>query len=49
MLSRNCEGEAKVFFIKMVGDYHRYHCENAKGDEYEEVKQKALQAYTEAN
>lgn len=33
----------------MVGDYFRYISENAKGDYLEQVKQKALKAYNEAN
>merc|ERR1712167_69199 len=33
----------------MVGDYYRYIAENAKGDNLEQVKNKALEAYTEAN
>jgi 14-3-3 protein epsilon len=39
-------GEAKVFFLKMQGDYHRYYAETAQG---EEQKQKALEAYTKAS
>ena len=49
VLSKPCEGEAKAFFVKMVGDYYRYIAENAKGALMEEVKQSALKAYTEAN
>ena len=45
VLSKECEGEAKAFFVKMVGDYYRYIAENAKDDKLEEVKQKAKQAY----
>ena len=33
----------------MVGDYFRYIAENAKDSKLEEVKQKALDAYAEAN
>ena len=33
----------------MVGDYYRYIAENAKDSRLEEVKQKAKQAYEEAN
>ena len=29
-LGSDSTGEAKAFFIKMVGDYYRYICENAK-------------------
>lgn len=49
VLKRACDGEAKAFFIKMVGDYYRYISENAKGDLLEQVKQKALRAYEDAN
>merc|ERR1712086_589435 len=49
VLSKPCDGEAKAFFVKMVGDYYRYIAENAKGSLMEEVKQNALKAYNEAN
>ena len=49
VLKKACEGEAKAFFIKMVGDYYRYISENAKGDLLEQVKPKALKAYEDAN
>ena len=49
VLAKECAGESKAFFIKMVGDYYRYIAENAKGALMEEVKQAALKAYTEAN
>ena len=32
LLAKPCDGEPKVFFVKMVGDYYRYIAENAKGD-----------------
>ena len=47
--NKGCDGEPKAFFVKMVGDYYRYISENAKDDKLEEVKQNALNAYTEAN
>ena len=31
VITKGCEGEPKAFFVKMVGDYYRYMCENAKG------------------
>jgi len=49
VLAKACQDEAKAFFVKMVGDYYRYIAENAKGDQLEDVKQKALKAYDEAN
>ena len=49
VLSKTCQEEPQAFFVKMVGDYYRYIAENAKGNQLEEVKQKALKAYTEAN
>ena len=49
VLDKNCDGEPKAFFIKMVGDYYRYIAENAKDAKLEEVKNSALKAYDEAN
>ncbi len=49
VLAGDCEDEAKAFFIKMVGDYYRYIAENAKGDDLEQVKQKANEAYQKAD
>merc|ERR1712187_998371 len=49
VLAKECDGEAKAFFVKMVGDYYRYIAENAKDAKLEEVKQNALKAYDEAN
>ena len=49
VLSKPCEGEAKAFFVKMVGDYYRYIAENAKDALMESVKKNALKAYEEAN
>jgi 14-3-3 protein epsilon len=48
VLAKTCEGEAKAFFVKMVGDYYRYMAENAKGDALERAKQAALKAYEDA-
>ena len=49
VLAKSCDGEPKAFFVKMVGDYYRYISENAKEAQLEEVKQKALGAYNDAN
>jgi len=49
VLAKSCENEAKAFFVKMVGDYYRYIAENAKDAKLEDVKNKALDAYKEAN
>lgn len=49
VLQKDCDGEAKAFFIKMVGDYYRYIAENAKDSKLEQVRQQALKAYGEAN
>jgi 14-3-3 protein epsilon len=49
VLAKQCEGESKAFFVKMVGDYYRYIAENAKGAQLEAVKKNALKAYNEAN
>ena len=49
VLAKACDGEAKAFFVKMVGDYYRYIAENAKGGLMEQVKTEALKAYNEAN
>ena len=49
VLAKACDGEPKAFFIKMVGDYYRYIAENAKDAKLEEVKQKALKSYEDAN
>jgi len=49
VLAKDCQAEAKAFFVKMVGDYYRYIAENAKDSVLEDVKNKALQAYDDAN
>merc|ERR1711916_233834 len=41
----NADAEAKVFYLKMKGDYHRYYAEVAHGEEQKEL---ALKAYDEA-
>jgi len=49
VLAKDCEAEPKAFFVKMVGDYYRYIAENAKDGLLEEVKNKALESYDQAN
>ena len=49
VLAKDCQAEAKAFFVKMVGDYYRYIAENAKDSVLEDVKQQALKAYEDAN
>ena len=49
VLAKNCDGEPKAFFVKMVGDYYRYIAENAKDAKLDEVRQKALDAYKQAD
>lgn len=43
------EDEAKVFYLKMKGDYYRYMAEVAAEDKREECKINAEAAYNEAN
>ncbi|KAG1206579.1 hypothetical protein G6F35_011184 [Rhizopus arrhizus] len=42
------EGEPKVFYYKMQGDYYRYIAEYASGDTRKEATQNAHKAYTSA-
>lgn len=49
VLAKECDGEPKAFFVKMIGDYYRYIAENAKESKLEEAKNSALKAYDEAN
>lgn len=48
ILKNAADGEAKAFFLKMVGDYYRYIAESAQGDKLKEVTGKALEAYNNA-
>ena len=49
VLNKKTNDESKAFFVKMIGDYYRYIAENARGSLMEEVKKKALAAYSEAD
>ncbi|CAI2377696.1 unnamed protein product [Moneuplotes crassus] len=42
------EDEAKVFYLKMIGDYYRYTAESATGDQLAAVTENALKYYDEA-
>jgi 14-3-3 protein epsilon len=48
LLKRADEVEAKVFYLKMKGDYNRYIAEYAEGDLKHSVGQASLKAYQEA-
>ena len=48
LLSRAKDDEAKVFYIKMKGDYNRYIAEIAEAPEKDKVAEAALNAYNEA-
>jgi len=42
------DDESKAFFWKMIGDYYRYVAESAHENILEEVKNGALEGYTQA-
>ncbi|KAF9119579.1 14-3-3 protein [Mortierella sp. GBA39] len=42
-------GESKVFYHKMMGDYHRYLAEFATGDKRKDAADKSLEAYKNAS
>ena len=42
------DDEAKVFYLKMIGDYYRYTAETAQGDKLSEVTEKASEYYQKA-
>ena len=48
LLKKAEDDEAKVFYIKMKGDYNRYIAEYAEGDLKKKVSDDALKAYEEA-
>jgi len=41
--------DAKLFYIKMKGDYYRYNCECLTGDELKDISEKAKATYEEAS
>jgi len=48
LLKKAEDAEAKVFYLKMKGDYNRYIAEYAQGDLKDKVSQAALDAYSAA-
>ncbi|CAI2379205.1 unnamed protein product [Moneuplotes crassus] len=47
-LPKSKEEEARVFYLKMVGDYYRYTAETATGSKLEEVTENAAKFYQQA-
>jgi len=48
LIPNSKDGEGKVFFYKMKGDYYRYIAEYATSEKKNQSSQKALQAYNDA-
>ena len=48
LIPNSQDGEGKVFFYKMKGDYYRYIAEYSQLDKKNQSAQKALQAYNDA-
>jgi len=49
LLKRAEDAEAKVFYLKMKGDYNRYIAEYAQGEQKQKVSEEALLAYKDAS
>jgi 14-3-3 protein epsilon len=49
LLKRSEDAEAKVFYLKMKGDYNRYIAEYAQGDLKDKTGKEALNAYKQAS
>lgn len=49
LLKRAEDDEAKVFYLKMKGDYNRYIAEYAQGDLKQKVSEDALNSYKQAS
>jgi 14-3-3 protein epsilon len=47
-LPKASDDEAKVFYLKMIGDYYRYTAETATGDKLAEVTENAKKYYEQA-
>ncbi len=48
LIPRASDAEAKVFYLKMKGDYNRYVAEYAKGDLRQKVLEASLKSYEQA-
>ncbi|EAR91386.2 14-3-3 family epsilon domain protein (macronuclear) [Tetrahymena thermophila SB210] len=48
-LIKNSNQDAKIFYLKMRGDYYRYLCEFSSPDQLETYTSEAIQSYEEAN
>lgn len=49
LVNRAADAEAKVFYLKMKGDYNRYIAEYAQGELKEKVSSASLKSYEEAS
>jgi len=49
LIPSSSNGESKVFYYKMKGDYHRYMAEYAQGDGRKDAADASLQAYKSAS
>jgi len=49
LIPQATNAEAKVFFLKMKGDYFRYVAEYASGDQHKKASENALGAYKQAS
>lgn len=47
-LPKAADDEARVFYLKMIGDYYRYTAETATGDKLAEVTESAMKYYQKA-
>jgi 14-3-3 protein epsilon len=47
-INKQDKNEAKVFFLKMAGDYHRYMCEYLSGEKLNKATQLSLENYKNA-
>jgi len=48
LIPKSTQGESKVFYLKMKGDYFRYLAEVAQGEERDNIMQNSQKAYRQA-